>query len=652
MNQKADGKLNIPTWLSLEEACKILSLKAKTVKNKCRNAELTYKVVRNGKQLEYYISSTSIPENLLNLYFTKKTAEFETYGDVPQWSKAQAEKYLTIISACSGLRGQKLKDYINAWNRVNPDFKTSYSRFMYMKKRYLSYGFNGLLAQYGHKNCRVQIPDIYYQYFKNIYLVEGAPSLQSCWEQTFGFARKNEDVNKETFPSGITFKRKLKEEMPEQSIYLARYGYAAWNTRYGNFIDRDYDNIICGKVWVSDHAQIDVACLSPEGDVIFPWVTAWRDYKSGKWLGWLLQYGHPNSDHIFQTFYYAAKGYGLPDSVIIDNGKDYRSKDFAGGRSVMSVDKTQVKTRSMLAELDVRVHFALPYNAQTKPIERDFLKIKELLSKHSVGYRGGNVVERPEKLLGEIKAGKIMPFEKFKTIFDDFIVNILNKRPSTGKNLQGMSPDELFNREFTEKRVASNDALKLFCMRTSRTFTIGRNGIKDNQLGITYWSDWMISKTSLKVYLRRDIENYKEAWVFRADNDEFVGKTTAVRAVAALYANEVSKEEFKEAMANKKRNYKIAKAYIKQIKQIPLEEQCENYKAAYASVEKEAKPKITKFANTNMDKVIRKNKEMEAFGQYDLSIFLNEEKKEEKPLYLYETDKILAERAKGVANGY
>ena len=212
--------------------------------------------------------------------------------------------------------------------------------------------------------------------------------------------------------------------------------------------------------------------------------------------------------------------------------------------------------------------------------------------------------------------------------------------------------EELFNKEFTEKRVASNDALKLFCMRTSRTFTIGRNGIKDNQLGITYWSDWMISKTSLKVYLRRDIENYKEAWVFRADNDKFVGKTTAVRAVAALYANEVSKEEFKEAMANKKRNYKIAKAYIKQIQQIPLEEQCENYKAAYASVEKEAKPKITKFANTNMDKAIRKNKEMEAFGQYDLSIFLNEEKKEEKPLYLYETDKILAERAKGVANGY
>lgn len=144
------------------------------------------------------------------------------------------------------------------------------------------------------------------------------------------------------------------------------------------------------KVWVSDHAQIDVACMTQDGNVVFPWVTAWRDYKSGKWLGWILQTGHPNSDLIFQSFYYAAEIYGLPEDVIIDNGKDYRCKDFAGGRKSVQVETNKPKTTSMLAELNVKVHFALPYNAQTKPIERDFLKIKELLSKHCQGYRGGS----------------------------------------------------------------------------------------------------------------------------------------------------------------------------------------------------------------------------------------------------------------------
>lgn len=301
------------------------------------------------------------------------------------------------------------------------------------------------------------------------------------------------------------------------------------------------------------------------------------------------------------------------------------------------------QTSAMLQELSVNVHFALPYNAQTKPVERDFLKIKELLSKHCVGYRGGNVVERPEKLAKEIKAGEILPFDRFKAVFDDFIVNVLNKKPSQGKNLKGLCPDELFYQEYKEKITTSRDALKLFCMRTSKTYTVGRNGIKDGSLGITYWADWMISKTGLKVYFRRDVQNYKEAWAFRADNDEFVGKTIAVKAVVALHAETVSKEEFKEAMSIKKRNLKVAKSYIKQTFEIPIEEQYENYKVAYGSVEKQLKPKISKIANTNMDKAIRKQKEMEAFGRQDLSVFLDEKPQKEEKLYLFETDKILEE---------
>ena len=72
-------------------------------------------------------------------------------------------------------------------------------------------------------------------------------------------------------------------------------------------------------------------------------------------------------------------------------------------------------------ELNVKVHFALPYNAQTKPIERDFLKIKELLSKHCVGYRGGNVVERPENSQKKSKPVKLYRL----TILKLYLINSL-----------------------------------------------------------------------------------------------------------------------------------------------------------------------------------------------------------------------------------
>ena len=637
-------------WLSEEESCKLLNIKTKTLKDKCRNGELNYRIERNGKKHNYYIHAQSIPEKLLPNSLSNIKGINEFCSDLPDWATFQVYKYVSIIEASYDYAGQELRDFIEKWNKVNPHYKTSYSQLMDMKVRFKREGLKGLLARYGHHNSRNPINEEHYNYFKAVYLKEGAPSLKSSWDQTLGYAIKKDNVEKTKFPCPISFKRKLEREMPLDSIYLARYGESAWNRKFGNYIERDYGNIDCGKVWVSDHAQIDVACMDSEGNVVYPWVTAWRDYKSSKWLGWILQAGHPNSDHIFQAFYYAAESYGLPDSVIIDNGKDYRSKDFAGGRKIAKVEPGQAKATTMLMELQIKAHFALPYNAQTKPIERDFLKIKELLSKHCVGYRGGNVVERPEVLVKEIKEGKIMPFDKFKDIFDDFIINVLNKRPSEGKNLNGLSPDELFNKDFKEKRVASKEGLKLFCMRTSKNYTVGRNGIKDGECKITYWADWMLTQVGLKVYLRRDPNNYKEAWAFKVDTNEYVGNVTAIKAVAALYADEVSKEEFKEAMANKKRKLKVAKAYIKQAREISAEEQVENYKIAYASVEKggnkKAEPKITKLANTSMDEAIRKHKKMQEFGKQDLSQFLDESVVKDETLYLFETDKIIEQESK------
>ncbi len=457
------AKTNNINWVSINEVSEQLNLSIKTIKEKCRNGEFVYRIERDGRKLNYYIyldNNKNSTENVIE-------ENSKNYSESPNWAKQQAEKYITILKSCEGLRGKELEIFLSEWNKTNIEYKTSYSCLIKMRKRYAQYGIQGLLAKYGHSN-NSSIKEEYFEYFKNLYLKEGSPSLYSCWEQTRGYAIRINNELKIYFPSHMAFKRRIEKEIPKQSIYLARKGQSAWNRKYGCYIERDYSNIICGKVWVSDHAQIDVACLSNEGDVVYPWVTAWRDYKSSKWLGWLLQCSHPNSDHIFQTFYYAAESYGLPEDVIIDNGKDYRCRDFAGGRKSIKVEYNESKTTSMLSELNVEVHFALPYNAQTKPIERDFLKIKELLSKHCVGYRGGNVVERPEKLAHEIKAGKIMPFERFKTIFDDFIINVLNKRPSEGKNLKGLCPDELFNQEFTEKITTSRDALKLFCMRTSK----------------------------------------------------------------------------------------------------------------------------------------------------------------------------------------
>jgi len=646
---------NQAVWLSEKEAGSLLNITVKTLRKNCRDGLISFQIKKIENRTVYYILLNSLPikyqEKYLNNDVFDKNIIDNKYSESPDWAKFQAEKYIMILNQCKNLYGSQLKEFVLAWNNCNPNLTTSYQSINRMRKKLELHGVAGLLAQFGKRSGETKIKDSHFNYFKNLCLVEGAPSFYSCWEITRGFAIRTENASKTDFPSYMTFKRRLEREVPKQAIYLARYGYSKWNKKYGTYIERDYSSITCGTVWVADHAQIDVACLMDDGSVVFPWVTAWRDFKSSKWLGWLLQAGSPNSDHIFQSFYFSAEEYGLPTDVLIDNGKDFRCKDFAGGRKSLKIDVNEAKTTSMLAELNVKVHFALPYNAQTKPIERDFLKIKELLSKHCVGYRGGNVIERPEKLADEIKKGKLIPFNTFKEVFDDFIINILNKRPSQGKNLKGLSPDELFNSEFKEKITVSNDALKLFCMRTSRTYTIGRNGIKDGSLDITYWADWMISKYGLKVYMRRDIKNYKEAWIFQESNNEFVEKAYATKAIVALNAEGISKDEFKEAISNKKRINKVVQAYAKQTQEIGIEEQCQNYKAAYLDSAAKANPKISKIANTNMDKAIRKNREQQKIGKENLSMLKDFPNTSEK-FYLFETDLLLEQESKGVKYGY
>ena len=506
-------------WINIDNLAEKLGVKKETLRRGCVSNKYTCRFEKVGKYKHYEILFSSLPKQYQEQFLKEEPTEFERlqlvennceeYANAPLWSQKQADKYLELINFTKDMTHAEIDSFLEVWNNKYPEKASSYTRIYLAKKLYEKFGISALLSKRSTSSNKKFIKQEYFEYFKGQFLKEGAPSANNCWLSTLGYAIKTDNVDKYTFPSCRTFHRRLLAEVPEQAIYLARYGEAAWNKKYANYIPRSYSELKAGSCWVSDHAQIDVA-VNFNGNVCFPWVTVFRDVKTSKWLGWFLHADSPNSDHIFQAFYYGVLNYGLPNDVYLDNGKDYRCKDFAGGRNSVKVNHSSNKENSLLTNLGISVHFALPYNAQTKPVERDFLKIKTFLSKGFVGYRGGKITERPEKLKDEIKADKIMQFDDFKTLFDDFITNYLNKKPSNGKALNGKSPDELWSEEFAVKKIIAKDALKLFCMRTSREVSIGRNGVYDSQLQLTYWGEWMISEKGRKVFIRRDINAYQE----------------------------------------------------------------------------------------------------------------------------------------------
>lgn len=218
MNETQQVKSNIPTWISVQEACNLLNVKEKTIKNRCYKGDFIYKIEAkdNIKQIFIRYSSLSISKKINNGSDNKK------YSEAPLWSRIQADKYIDVIKKSLCLRGRALKLFIENWNKNNPDNHTSYSSLIRMRNRYFASGINGLLSRYGNNSGRTIIEDCYFEYFKNLYLVEGAPSLRSCWEQTLGYAMRKYGISRYEFPCHATFKRRLEREVPEQSRLMLK----------------------------------------------------------------------------------------------------------------------------------------------------------------------------------------------------------------------------------------------------------------------------------------------------------------------------------------------------------------------------------------------------------------------------------------------
>jgi putative transposase len=665
--QTTDNEQTDSVWLSSKQVSDLLKISVREVNRRCKDGRFTTTttVIANGG-LQYRVDLNCLPAAARAKYYSSHIEQFkkpdetsveaEVYSKSPEWARKQVDKYMMILRGCEGIYGRKeLESWVSSWNNLHPELSTSYPSICRARKTIREQGASGLLAQYGNRAGTTSVKDEWYSYFKQAYLKEGAPSAKSCWYYTLGFAKQfYPDVDPATFPSEKAFLRRIDADVPEGSQYYARYGESAWNRKYASYIDRDYSNVRAGQVWVGDAAQIDIAVIFPDGRVGFPWVTAWRDMLTSKWLGWCVHCESPKSDHVFESLHYGVEDWGLCEEVLIDNGKTYRCRDFAGGRKNHKLELDEIKTTSMLGLLGVKPRFALPYGAQSKPIERDFLKTKELLSKHIIGYRGGDVTEKPEKLADEVLAKAVMPFNDFVAAFDDYIINGLNKIQSKGgKNLLGRSPDQAWAQLFTEKREVSPDALSLFCMRTSNVVSIGRNGVHDSALGVTYWGEWMPAAKGQRVYIRRSLRNYATAWVFKADNDECLGRARMNEfSVPALAETEVEKAALQKAMEQRRRDRKITQAYIKHMRgdKVDPMTQLQHLKMGINAVSgetAEASPKVHRIVDTAMDRVIAQEKERETEHQGIREYLPNRPQPQaEEPIYLYDTERKRAESKK------
>ena len=240
--------------------------------------------------------------------------------------------------------------------------------------------------------------------------------------------------------------------IPDAQLTYARRGKRAWEAAYMQKTKR-VKQVMVNDVWFGDHHKLDLFVLDENGNLVRPWMTAWMDACSRKFVGWELTL-EPNSDTVADSFCRAAvytagsDVHGLPRAIYIDNGKDYRSQRFEGDRFVEDdlglLNAEFYEKEGLLRALGVAVHHALPYRGWSKDVERAFGTLEDFI-REMPGWCGDSPEERPEdngRILRRLRErGELMYFETFAKCFAEKLL------PKYENHIgeDGLSPDQRYH---------------------------------------------------------------------------------------------------------------------------------------------------------------------------------------------------------------
>ena len=220
-------------------------------------------------------------------------------------------------------------------------------------------------------------------------------------------------------PNNAKTVARVVSHIPPSIVCYCRDGFRAWRSEFAPFSMR-YKPLMTNDNWQADNHVfnlfIRITIYQYKNDkryqkeiAVRPVLTAWMDSATGYIVGWVISI-LPNSDTIAEAFCRACtytigdKATGLPHTVILDCGKDYKStllEDIPDyyRKSVENEDSICLNQRfsglGILRSFNVDVYHCLPYHPQSKPIERCFSSIENHIEKLP-GWCYRNVANRPQ----------------------------------------------------------------------------------------------------------------------------------------------------------------------------------------------------------------------------------------------------------------
>lgn len=368
-------------------------------------------------------------------------------------------------------------------------------------KAFKSGGYYALVPNWNAGDQKRIIDKKLAKFIEETYLKPYGPTIRSTWEQACKWC---EDRNQRP-PSYRTVVDFMGKRWTKAQQLLIR-DKSEWDRLYSPFVRRDWEKVEANEIWFGDAKLLDIFVMY-RGKPTRPWITAWLDARSRKFVGWIVWQTH-NSWTIAQTFVYGVSKHGAPHTVYIDRGRDYKSIMLAGtkiknGPTVKlfeGIEKTIIP--GVWRDLGCNVFFSAPYNAREKNIEPNWNGVNQICADLPAYCGNGKNRGLQKKALQDIKAGRIMEWEDFISIFDQR----MKERNAKPHSQTGVSPDSYY--ETFTPIIPSRELLDYLLM------DVHLRKVKDSTVtieGLVYRGEELFRLAGEEVEIRRDPKDITRA---------------------------------------------------------------------------------------------------------------------------------------------
>lgn len=334
---------------------------------------------------------------------------------------------------------------------------------------------------------------------KDDFLRPEQPTFTSCYDRAVRIAKA------ERLPVAPIhqLRRLYKAEVSKPVEIFHRKGQEALR-RFFPHQERDKTALAPMECVQGDFHRFDVFVNWPgEAEPVRPQGVFFSDVHSGKLLVQRLS-TTANSHTVQLAIGDMIERYGIPQSALLDNGREFAAKVITGGAKT----RFRFKVRDddipgLLPLLGVKVHWATPYSGQSKPIERAFRDLCDRVAKHpefSGAYTGNKPDAKPENY-----RSRAIDLDVFKEVLAQEVVEH-NARPGRRSEVAfGRSFNAVFEEGFKTSpiRRATDEQRRLWLLCADGIRAHTKNGeirLHENR----YWSEWMYRVAGQKVVARFD----------------------------------------------------------------------------------------------------------------------------------------------------